>query len=384
MSSRPRATERSAKAPSVLLVASFVRPHPGGVEDFVESTRALLEERGHPTRILACRLPGWDTTADVVVPTRFLGSSSWPLPVGGLRILWREVNAADLVLANNARQLLPVFAVVFARARGRPSFLVTHGSGVGPYRGSRPFALARSFFERSLGRLGMRLAHPVSVSRAGLEGARRIYGVQASYLPYPLAPRNGPAIPPQLGVNEPMRVVWVGRLFPEKDPRCAVEAVEILRRRRSAELHLCGDGPLRRPLERLAAERPWLVRYGSLPGEAVRDLQAGAHACLSTSLADNVQVALLEALSRGIPAVSTRVGDAPSYYGTSALQDLCVPAGDPAAAATALARLAHSYDGFRHEFAANGEILRARHGGVGADLFRLLRAERADRQALEP
>ena len=53
------ATPRSeADGPRVLLVASFVRPHPGGVEDFVDSTRALLEERGLPTRVLACRLPG--------------------------------------------------------------------------------------------------------------------------------------------------------------------------------------------------------------------------------------------------------------------------------------------------------------------------------------
>src|SRR5688572_10994134 len=153
-----------AVEPRVLLVASFVRPHPGGVEDFVDSTRALLEERRLPTRVLACRLPGADTTADAVVPTRFVGSSSWPLPTGGWRTLWREVSAADLVVANNARHLLPVLAVLFARARGRTAFLVMHGSGVGPYGGPRGFGLARSVFERTLGRAAMRLAHPVSVS----------------------------------------------------------------------------------------------------------------------------------------------------------------------------------------------------------------------------
>jgi glycosyltransferase involved in cell wall biosynthesis len=355
-----------------LLVSSFVRPHPGGVEDFVETARALLEERGLRTRVLACRLPGWDTAANVVVPTRFLGASSWPLPVGGWRVLWREVSAADLVLANNTRQVLPVLAVLLARARGRAAFLVMHGSGVGPYGGPSAVGLARSLFQRSLGSLSMRLAHPVSVSRAGLVGARRLYGVEARYLPYPLKVQTARALPPDLGPDEAMRIVWVGRLFPEKDPLRAVEAVEVLRRERSAELHLCGDGPLRPRLERLAEERPWLVVHGSQPWETVQEMQAGAHACLSTSVADNVQVALLEALSRGIPTVSTRVGDALSYYGTASLQDMCVRPGDPEASGAALGEIASSYQRYRREFSVNAAILRARHATVGEELVRLL------------
>jgi glycosyltransferase involved in cell wall biosynthesis len=378
---RSEAVERSASR--VLLVASFVRPHPGGVEDFVDSSRALLEERGLKTRVLACRLPGWDTTADVVVPTRFLGSSSWPLPTGGWRTLWREVAAADLVVANNARHVLPVLVVLVARARGRREFLVMHGSGAGPYGGPRAFGLARSVFQRSLGRVAMRLSHPVSVSRAGVEGARLLYGVEASYLPYPLRRQPPPASPPELQPDDPMRIVWVGRLFPEKDPLLAVEAVEILRGGRAAELHVCGDGPLRSKLERLAEERGWLVLHGPRPWEEAQALQAGGHVCLATSVADNVQVAVLEALSRGIPTVSTRVGDAESYYVSSALQDLSVPAGDPAGIAAALREIASSYDRYRREFTANAEILLARHADVGDDLVRLLYSELADGDSVE-
>ncbi len=169
-------------------------------------------------------------------------------------------------------------------------------------------------------------------------------------------------------------IVWVGRLFPEKNPRLAVEAVEILRRDRAAELHVCGDGPLRPELERLAAQRSWLVLHGAQPWEEAQALQAGGHACLATSVADNVQVAVLEALSRGIPTVSTRVGDAPTYYASTSLQNLCVPAGNPTAMAAALGDIASSYDRYRREFAANAEILRARHTDVGDDLVRLLRS----------
>jgi glycosyltransferase involved in cell wall biosynthesis len=356
----------------VLLISSFVRPHPGGVEEFVDSARALLEERGLETRVLACRLPGLDTSADAVMPTRLVGSSSWPLPTGGWRLLRREVSAADLVVANNARHLLPVLAVLLARASGRAAFLVMHGSGAGPYGGSPAFGLVRSGFQRTLGLLAMRLSHPVSVSQAGVEGARRLYGVEASYVPYPLRELRPASAPPPLDPDRPLRVAWVGRLFPEKDPLLAVGAVEALRHGRDATLDVCGDGPLRPELERLAHQRSWLVLHGARSWEAAQELQAAGHVCLATSVADNVQVTVLEALSRGIPTVSTRIGDAPSYYLLSSIRHLCVAPRDPDAAADALHDVASSYDRYRLEFAANAELLRARHAGAGEALVRLL------------
>jgi glycosyltransferase involved in cell wall biosynthesis len=362
----------AAATPRVLLISSFVRPHPGGVEEFIDSSRALLERRGLQTRVLACRLPGLDTSADAVIPTLFVGSSSWPVPIGGWRTLWREVSAADAVVANNARHPLPVLAVLLSRARGRVPFLVVHGSGAGPYVGSRASGLARSFFEKTLGRLAMRASRAVSVSQVGVEGVRRLYGVQASYLPYPLRDLPPVVSPPALDPDGPMRITWVGRLFPEKDPLLAVAAVEALRRRREAMLHVCGDGPLRPELEQLAEARPWLLFHGARTWEEVQSIQAEGHACLATSVADNVQVAVLEALSRGIPTVSTRVGDAPWYYSSLSIRHLCVAPQDPEAAAAALFDLASSYDGYQSLFAANADILRIRHADAGEALLRLL------------
>ena len=81
--------------------------------------------------------------------------------------------------------------------------------------------------------------------------------------------------------------------------------------------------------------------------------------CLSTSVWDNVQVAVLESLARGVPVVSTRVGDALRYYLTASLARWCVEPGDPEAAGRALDELAESYDEQRQAFAANGEQLLA-------------------------
>jgi glycosyltransferase involved in cell wall biosynthesis len=351
-----------------LLVSSFVRPHPGGVEEFVDYARMLLEEQGWEVRTLACRLPGLDDSADAVVPARFLGGSSWPLPTGGLHTLWREVGAGDVVIANGARHLLSVLAVLAATARRRGALLVIHGSGEGPYAGPGGFRFGRALFERTLGLVAARLAQPVSVSRVGVEGARRMYGVAASYFPYPVRDLPPVSEPPLLSADEPMRVAWVGRLFPEKDPLVAVEAIDVVRREREAVLHVCGDGPLRPELERLATRRPWLVLHGALGWEDVQAVQGSGHACLATSVADNVQVALLEALCRGIPTVSTRVGDAPAYYDRPAIRHLCVEPRDPEAVAHALLDLAAAYESYRPEFAANAAVLTERHAAAGAAL----------------
>jgi glycosyltransferase involved in cell wall biosynthesis len=118
------------------------------------------------------------------------------------------------------------------------------------------------------------------------------------------------------------------------------------------------------------------VLHGTRRWEDALAIQAGAHACLATSVADNVQVALLEALCRGIPTVSTRVGDAPAYYHRPAIRHLCVEPRDPGALAEALLDLAASYERYRHEFEANAELLRAGHSDAGAALATLAAAAR--------
>ena len=356
----------------VLLVSSFVLPHAGGVEQFVETARGILLDRGFEARVLACRFPGNDATADATVPTRFVGSSGWPLPTGGWRTLWRAVQQADVVVANNARHVLPVLATLVARLQRRGAIFVVHGSGEGSPTGSSAFRVARTAFQRTLARLAVRVSLPVSVSRAGVASIRRLYGVEAAYLPYPLRELPAVAATPQLTADEPLRVVWVGRLFPEKDPALAVRAIQRLRDERPATLDVYGRGILDSELAGLARSRPWLTLHGARGWDEIQEIQAAAHLCLSTSAADNVQVAVLEALSRGIPVVSTRVGDAPRYYPGGALARFCVAAGDPDAIADAILELCSSYPSYRDDFCGNGQQLTALHAEAASALGQLI------------
>ena len=356
----------------VLLVSSFVLPHAGGVEQFVATLRALLEQSGAEVRVLACRRPGEDSTADAVLPTRFIGPSGWPLVTGGWRTLWQEAGGADAIVANGSLHLLTALAVHAGRRRRVPSLLVIHGSGQGMRPGDNWLRPARAAFQRTLGRSALLRSLPVSVSHVGVEGVRRGYGLRAEYLPYPLPELPAARPVPGPAADEPMRVAWIGRLAPEKDPLSAVRAVDALAATRPAALDVYGDGPLRGSMQALAATRPWLTLHGTRPWVEVLAAQERAHACLSTSVWDNVQVAVLEALARGVPVISTRVGDALRYYLTASLAGWCVEPGDPEAAGRALGELATSYDEQRDAFAANGRQLLAIHSDAPRVLMELI------------
>jgi glycosyltransferase involved in cell wall biosynthesis len=153
----------------------------------------------------------------------------------------------------------------------------------------------------------------------------------------------------------------VGRLYPEKDPLQAVAAVESVRRRRPATLELYGDGILAARLEELARSRPWLAVHGTQSWDAIQEIQGRAHLCLSTSRREGAQLAVLEPMSRGVPVVCTRVGDAPRYYLDPALERFCVPPADTDTTAAAILELASSYERYRDAFSENAKLLRASH-----------------------
>jgi glycosyltransferase involved in cell wall biosynthesis len=358
----PGPLEAVAAQRKVLLVSSFVLPHAGGVEQFVDTAKELLRARACRVRVLACRLPGGSGDADALLPTLFVPPGGWPLPVGGWRTLWREIGEADVVVANGARHLLPALATFLARLRRKRVIFVLHGSGAPFTNGSFFYhRLLGSLFERLVARPALRLSLPVSLSRAGVGGARARYGVAATYVPYPLRELPRPERERSLLANEPLEIIWVGRLYPEKDPLSAIAVVEQVRRSRDATLEFYGEGILAGALDRLARDRPWVSVRGSRSWAQVQGVQGAAHLCLSTSLRDATQIGILEPLSRGIPVVSTRVGDASRHYVAPALRRFCVEPGDIDAAAATILELAAAYDRHRDEFAANGGLLKARH-----------------------
>ena len=159
---------------------------------------------------------------------------------------------------------------------------------------------------------------------------------------------TNPAPPPRDVEPErlpPGTFVFVGRLTRQKALPVALEAVASVP---NARLVLVGDGPERAELERTAGER---VEFrGAVPRDEALRTVAGAEAALLSSAWENLPHSAVEALSVGVPVVSTAVGGVPEVV-RDGENGLLVPPNRPDALAAALRRVLEE-PGLRDRLAA--------------------------------
>lgn len=158
---------------------------------------------------------------------------------------------------------------------------------------------------------------------------------------------NGTALaaPVTVRPGHALHIGAVGRLVWQKDHRTLILAAEQLHLRGiDFRLTIIGDGPLRKELEQLVAERGLDDRV-SMPG-----FQQDVDACLRSfdvfamsSIDEGQPVSLLEAMARGLPVVATRVGGIPATV-ADGREGLLVEPGDVSCLADALAALATAPD----------------------------------------
>ena len=145
-----------------------------------------------------------------------------------------------------------------------------------------------------------------------------------------------------LGLDGAEVVLYVGRFAPLKNVALLIEAFALLRRTRPrARLLLVGEGALEGRL-RSAATRLGVaadvVFAGAKSLSALPAYYASADVFALPSSFDNSPNVLLEAMACELPVVATRVGGVPRYV-TDGENGLLVEPGQPAALASALARL---------------------------------------------
>jgi glycosyltransferase involved in cell wall biosynthesis len=139
-----------------------------------------------------------------------------------------------------------------------------------------------------------------------------------------------------------LRVLSVGRLETEKNPLLLADALARLRTHDDRwRLVVCGEGAMADPLAARLRELE-LDDHAELRGyvpvdDGLFDLYRGSHAFLHVSWTEGVPQVLFEAFAAGLPVVATAVGGVSETVGDAAL---LIPAGDPAAAAAALQRVA--------------------------------------------
>src|SRR5262249_24561765 len=149
----------------------------------------------------------------------------------------------------------------------------------------------------------------------------------------------------------PGRVLFLGRLAPQKRPDLALRA---LARVPGAELEVANDGPDRAELEGLASELGIVDRVRFLGYRTdVPALLARASCLLVTSDYEGASLVVPEAMAAGVPVVATRAGGVEGGLGGGGV---VIERGDVEGVARALARVL----GDRDEAARLGAAGRAR------------------------
>jgi len=166
---------------------------------------------------------------------------------------------------------------------------------------------------------------------------------------------------PELERNPTM--IFVGELRPDKGASDVVAAADLIAGDigPSFRLLLVGDGPQRALFEEQATTRPWLEVRGFVPRTELPDLLRSARAMSiapwSRALsAEQLSFALIEAMSCGLPVVTTACGAIPTV----------VPDANPVVEEHDVAALA---EGFRHVLSDAGEELGALNRRVALQRF---------------
>jgi colanic acid/amylovoran biosynthesis glycosyltransferase len=143
------------------------------------------------------------------------------------------------------------------------------------------------------------------------------------------------------------RICCIARLAPEKGQEHLLRALaELARAGRPASCAIVGAGQERQRLERLSASLGLtrVVFHGSTSSEGVRAILAGSDAmvlpsvCLPNGRTEGLPVALVEAMSVGVPVVASRVAGTPELV-RDGETGLLVEPGSAPQIAHAIARL---------------------------------------------
>jgi len=276
--------------------------------------------------------------------------------LGATRQVLAGAGGRSLLHAHGLRAL--AVAGVLHPRRGLGTVYTAHGAG-----GTRPQRSARALLERALCR---RVDQVIVCSQHLAFGLGRV-SQHATHVVLNGAPSLGPVTPDDrayaralLGVHDADPVIGiVGRLAPEKRHDVFLAAgADLVHRFPRAQLLVVGDGPDRRRLTRLARTHG-LARHVRFLGHVddVLPVYRSLDLLLHTSDVEGTPLAVVEAMSAGVPVVATAVGGVPALV-RDGIDGLLVPRREPialAAAATTVLADAGVRAGMQEALARRGE-----------------------------
>jgi glycosyltransferase involved in cell wall biosynthesis len=326
---------------TILQITSYYPPHLGGLERVVENLAAGLSRR-HDVRVVTTTIGAggasrYSRDGDVTVRRhRSVEIAHTPLSPGLVRSLLCAPRAAVLHL-HSAHAVLPELVAVTARFR-RQRFLVHFHLDVDR---SGPLGwLLPAYKKHVFGRVLRLAAGVIVLTQAQAEFVRKTYrvcGERVFVVPNGVASDYFMPIRPLRRIDRrPLRLLYVGRLSPQKNVGRLLGALSLVRR--PVHLTVVGDGEMREALRTQAAELGLTNVSFVGPGvgsELLREY-SDAEAFVLPSDKEGMPLVALEAMAAALPIVATDVPGNRELLNGVAL----MPKPEPAALAAALDALA--------------------------------------------
>ena len=325
--------EVAAARPRSIVLVGPLPPPSGGMANQTRQLAQLLAEEGCAVTLVQVNAPYRPRWIGRLRGVRALFRL---LPY--LRRLWTTIGGAELVhvMANSgwAWHLFVAPALWIARFRQVPVVVHYHGGE------------AQKFLEDQFWwvRRTLEIASAVIVPSGFLRSVFDRWNIRTDVVPnvvdlsrFHPGKRNPDRL--HLMIARNLEVIY--------DIPTALEAFASIRKQYPrAVLSVAGSGPelpeLRRLCEMLGITAS-VTFTGRLESEQMAELYRGADLLLNPSLADNMPISILEALSSGVPVVSTNVGGIP-FFIENETTALLVPPRNPTAMAAAALRLIRDSD----------------------------------------
>ena len=151
---------------------------------------------------------------------------------------------------------------------------------------------------------------------------KRVFGADSTVISEVVAPLHlSQQVPRARAEGEPLKIIWSGVHLPGKALNLLLEVMAGIERSVTIELHVIGDGPMRRRWARMADDLGIdgrCVWHGLVSRERALEIMSHGHVLVITSLKDLTSNVLVEGLTLGLPVIC------PDHCGFSdAVTDTC-------------------------------------------------------------
>lgn len=215
---------------------------------------------------------------------------------------WTHAAAFRACAVLRVFQVTGVIPAVIARARFGVPYVTTYGFWYARLARPGPTRLLK----RAVERVGLRHAAAVIATTDELRAHAATLAPRVELIPNGVDTRRFAPAAPARAAGGPRRVLYVGRLSPEKNLSALVRAAALLAGRVPLRLVFVGAGPLAEPLRRQARdEGVSLELAGVVDQPRLPPFYVSADAFVLASFTEGHPKVLLEAMSSGLACVAS-------------------------------------------------------------------------------